>query len=238
MKVCLKYMVLFPCFMLSCAQKVDLEMDNQTVIYQASMSEERNPYLSCNQFADETFRGYIWSDSEYSDYKDCVYIDITDSPKEFLRNEDLFLQIYPFSIKNEEMNYGSSLSIKTMRKNKDNGEALVLSQIIDTYLVETELDIEPDYFFLDHFFKVCDLEEEWDGLQFVIYERRKNQEKPAPIRITKFLLPPFLVHPEHFRDVHGDALAAFHPFLEYIPELKSQPSTYYDLAEKICRSIL
>lgn len=226
--------MLFCSFLMpSCAQKVDSEFGGEAVIFQ-SQSEEREHYSSCNFFADETFRGYIWHDSEGAGYApDCVNLDIVKSPKEFLRNEDLFLQIYPFSTDDEELKYGASLPIRTIKKNEDK-EVLVLSQIIDTYLVETELQQDTDYFFLDHSFEVCNVGKEWEGLQLVIYERRAEQENAVPIRISKFLLPPFLVHPEHFRETKGSALAAFHPFLEHIPELKSEPSAYYDLAEQMC----
>ena len=240
MRICLKFVFLFLSFTISCAQKTNQEKEDHTIIYQ-SMSSGKDRYLTCNMFADDTFRGYVWSDSKTPDYKrDCVYIDITKNPKEFLKNEDLFLQIYPFSIVNNEISYGSSLPIKTIKKfiKDEEKKVLVLSHIIDTYLVETELDLEPDHFFLDHLLEVCDIEEKQGGLQLVIYERRESQEDPAPIRITQFLLPPFLVHPEHFRDANGSALAAFHPFLKYISELKSKPSSYYDLAEKMCRLTL
>ena len=241
MRMCLKLVFLFLFFIVSCAKKANQEQqDNHTIIYQ-SMSSGKDRYLTCNMFSDDTFRGYIWSDSEEPDYKkDCVYIDITRSPKELLRNEDLFLQIYPFSIVNGEMNYDSSLLIKTVKKfvKDEKKKVLATSHIIDTFLVETELGLEPDYFFLNHLLEVCDIGEKQAGLQLVIYERRENQEDHAPIRITQFLIPPFLVHPEHFRDVNGNALAAFHPFLKYISELKSKPSSYYDLAEKMCQLTL
>lgn len=235
------FFILF--FTVSCAKHVKQNnSESYAFFYQSSSVEEKNRYISCNVFADETFRGYVWQDSKSSVHnEECIYLDIVKSPKGLLRNEDLFLQIYPFSIDNEGINYGSSFPIRTVRKPSTNDEEediLVLSQIIDTYLVETELDLETDHFFLDHVFKICDVGEEWDGLQLVIYERRNSPKEPIPVRVSKFLIPPFLIHPEHFRDTHGEALAAFHPLLEYIPQIKSRPSEYYDLAKNLCISVL
>ena len=233
MTACLKYTVFFSFFMMSCAQKLNLGLEGDTIICNKSMGDRENNYMSCNFFADETFRGYVWSD--LADSKpDCVHVKITKYPQELLRNEDLFLQIYPFSIKEGKPRYGESLPIETLTENQE--EAVVLSQLIDIYLIEKELKLNPDHFFADHILEICKTGEEWEGLQFVIYERRLNQES-AHIRVTKFLIPPFLVHPVLFRDTQGNALAAFHPFFEFIGEFKSKPSSYYDLAEKMCLSL-
>ena len=224
---------------MACAQKVDdLEWEEQAVIYQAS-SGGKNRYLSCNRFADETFRGHIWSDSgDIGHEEGCAYVEIARHPQELLKNESLFLQVYPFSIKGGQAVYGKSLPINTLKKSSKEGkkEILASSQIIDTFLVEAELELEPDHFFLDHILEVCAIEDKWAGLQLVIYQRR--EESSVPLRTSKFLLPPFLAHPEHFRDTKGQALAAHHPFLDLVSELKSQPSAYYDRAEEMCRSFL
>lgn len=234
MKAFLKCILFFP-WILSCAEKLDFQPEgDETVIYQSG--GEKDQYLSCNRFADETFRGYVWTDSKSStNTETCITLEITKSPGNLLKNEDLFLQVYPFLIEGEETEYGSSVAIKTIKKEEGGGVTVVRSQIIDTYLVETELNLDPDYFFIDHFFELCGIEKKWDGIQIVVYKRRANQEKPAPVRITKFLLPPFLVHPEYFREAKGNALAAFHPFLRNISDFKSKPSAYYDLAERMCR---
>ena len=223
-------------FIFSCATKVDREEQDQTLIYQ-STALDTNSYFSCGLFADETFRGYIWADAEDSSQKACVYVEISKSPEELLKNDNLFLQIYPFSVIQEKMKYGSSAPIKTIRKFTDKEELLMESQIIDAHLVEAMLKLDPDYFFLDHLFKICDVSKKWDGLQFVIYERREYQDEPTIIRKTKALLPPFLAHPEYYRESKGPVLAALHPLLDSVPELKSSPSAYYDLAEKLCRPI-
>ena len=222
---------------ISCAEKRDQAFNEEAVIYQASLSDEKSQYLTCNVFSDQTFRGYLFSDSE-SSYIDseCIYLEILKSPQELLKNSDLFLQIYPFKTTKKDIEYGHSLPIKTLKNSSQTKQAIARSQIIDTHFVETVLDLPTESFFADHYFEICDITEDWEGLQLVIYERRENREVP-PIRISKFLLPPFLIHPEHFRDVKGEALAAFHPFLKYIPELKSRPSAYYRLAEDICEDL-
>ena len=228
------YILLFLFCLLSCSQKVNApghSLDT-ALIYQSTSADKKN-YMSCNFFADETFRGFIY----HSPLKEnCAYIDITESPKKLLKNEDLFLQIYPFRSHKDEIDYGSSLSIYTVNKfNKQ--KVLMKSQVIDTYIVQVELKLEADQFFLDHLLEVCDLDKKWQGLQFVIYERREEEEDPAPIRITKFLIPPLLAHPEYFREQKGSALAAYHPFLDHIPEFKSNPNNYYELADKLCSPI-
>ena len=228
------FILLFFNFALSCSQKVKAPgagLDT-ALIYQSTSPDNKN-YMSCNFFADETFRGFIY----HSPLKEnCAYIDITDSPKELLKNDDLFLQIYPFRSRRDQIEYGSSASIYTVNKfNKE--KVLMKSQIIDTYIVQVELKLEADQFFLDHLLEVCGLDKKWQGLQFVIYERRAEKENPAPIRVTKFLIPPLLVHPEYFREQKGSALAAYHPFLDHIPEFKSNPNSYYELADKLCSPI-
>lgn len=230
MSLYLKALIFAVFFLLSCAQKLNLGSE----LYVNSQES----YLSCNQFADDTFRGYIWK--AHYEGENCVSLDITDSPPLLLKNPHLFLQIYPFSMEGEEIVYGSSLPIQTLQKTakKEDQKPLILSQIIDLYLVEKELALDPELFFLDHILEVCDVGNSWQGLQLVIYERQADRDEvPLPVRRTKFLIPPFLIHPEHFREEEGEALAAFHPFLDYIPEYQSQPSAYYDLADQICEDL-
>lgn len=238
MKASLAYCFLICFFVIACAQKVDRGLDPYAIVYNESMGSEEGAYFSCNIFADETFRGSVWNDSDSSSYAEaCVYLKIEASPKDLLKNEDFFLQIYPFFVKDGAMDFDSSLRINTIRESVGNGakEIVMESAMIDTYLVQAKLRVNPDHFFLDHFFEICDIKDEWDGLQLVVYERKR--EEAVYVRTTKFLLPPFLIHPEHFRNERGDALAAYHPFLEFIPEFKSTPSSYYDYAERICNQI-
>ena len=233
MKAILAFLVF--CF-IACSQKLNLGDLNSI---HGSQSVAGNQYLSCSSFADKTFHGYIWT-ADPDSQKGCIHIDISQYPKELLENADLFLQAYPFSVRNQEMVYGSSLQIHTVPKFLRDGqrESSPRSYIIDSYFVEIDLGMELDHFFLDHLLKICDIEEKWKGLQLVIYYEKAGQD-PVPIRTSKFLLPPFLIHPEHFREENGEALGAFHPFLEYTSEMKSQSSSsYYDLAEEMCSHIL
>lgn len=217
--------------MFSCAQKMTVSLSSkaENIAYKPDSSHKKK-FMTCNFFSDETFRGYIYRSSLQ---KDCFHIDIVKSPQELLKNEDLFLQIYPFKISNDEFEYGFAQSISTVSKFEKN-KPLMKSQIIDTHIVQVELDLEADHFFLDHNLEICHVDEQWQGLQLVIYERRQEQEEPVAIRITKFLTPPFLIHPEYFRDKMGINLAAFHPFLDSIPQFKSEPDSYYKMAEQLC----
>ena len=223
----------FVCFfislILSCSHKLTAPPDSLEgrLVYQSVALNEQN-YMTCNFFSDETFRGYIYRPSSDNN---CLHIDITESPKALLRNEDLFLQIYPFRVLKEDIEYGVSLPIHTTHK-FDTEKILIKSQIIDTHLVQVELGLEADHFFLDHVLEICNIDKKWTGMQLVIYERREKES--VPIRITKFLKPPFLVHPEYHRDREGVGLSAYHPFLDYIPEFKSEPNRYYKLAEQVC----
>ena len=227
------FLLFYAVFLFSCAQKVSTLKsslnESENIIYQSALSNKRK-FMTCNFFSDETFRGYVFHSSGLDN---CFHIDITESPKELLKNDDLFLQIYPFRVSEDGLEYGLSQTIYTLPK-FDKQKVLIKSQIIDTHVVQVELDQEADHFFLDHTLEVCSLDEKWQGLQLVIYERRQGQEEPIPIRITKFLKPPFLIHPEYFRDKAGNGLAAYHPFLELIPDLKSEPGSYYKLAEQLC----
>ncbi len=235
MRLCLKLIAL-SLFLISCAQEVNQNYERHAAIYGFSLAGEReDQYQSCNEFSDETFRGYVWSHSSSPDKSSCVSMEIIEYPHELLKNESLFLQIYPFSIEWGKMRYGESLPVNTLTRDQ---EELILSNMIDAYLVEIKLKLETDYFFEDHIFELCDIGDEWAGLHLVVYERRPNQQAPAPIRTTKFLLPPFLAHPGHFRDVKGDGLAAFHPFLAYAAQPQSASKSYYDLAEEMCQSVL
>ena len=225
------FLLIFAVFMLSCAQ--------QSILSQASVDENRayslresdkKKFMTCNFFADETFRGYIYRPPSK---KNCFHIDIVESPEELLKNEDLFLQIYPFKILRDELDYGFAQTIYT-RSKMDKERVLIKSQLIDTHIIQVELDLSTDYFFLDHVLEICDLDDKWKGLQLVIYERRQGQEGAVPIRITKFLNPPFLIHPEYFRDRAGMDLTAYHPFLDYISKFKSNPESYYELEERMC----
>ena len=234
MRSSLYFLSIVPLFIISCAQKLDREYSTSAY---ASTGDNRPPYFSCNTFSDETFKGSVWSNPKSSrDQNRCIYLEINESPKELLTNEDLFLQMYLFSITDSEMIYSHSPFIRTIKKFEQNRRAdfLIRSHIIDAHLVKTKLKLDPHYFLADHFFEICDIENKWSGLQLVIYQRRGPEELPAKIRITKFLIPPFLIHPEFFKDEKGSALAALHPFLGLIPELRSTPSLYYDYAEEMC----
>ena len=193
---------------------------------------EKSSIFPVMSFLMTLLKGRVWNHSSNAK-PDCVYLEIDSYPTKLFENEDLFLQIYPFSVKEDQIEYGSSLAINTIKKIEEDDDTLITSQILDAHIVKTELALDPNHFFSDHLLEICGVGTDWEGIQFVIYERRIKQDS-APIRITKFLIPPFLAHPEHFKHEKGVELAALHPFLELIPEYKSQSQSYYDLAEDIC----
>ena len=225
-------------FIISCKQTIS-HHEESPMIHKSS-SEGQNQYLSCNSFADKTFRGYIWGDSGGVDLQDnCFYMEIINYPKELLKSNDFFLQVFPFYIVNDEPLPGNSLFVQIINKfGRGEQERVVgTSELIDIHFIEVDLELEPNYFFMDHFLKVCNVEERMKGLQLVIY-KNQNKEEGVPVRVTKFLLPPFLVNPEHFQEEHGNVLGTFHPFLKDIPQFKSKPGAYFDKAEKMCQFVL
>lgn len=217
-------------FLLSCAEKVSPDKGRDNYIYRLPSSDYKNHYMTCNVFADKTFQGYLYD----SPRENCLLMEIDKAPKTLFENDSLFLQVYPFKITESGIDYGSSIPIYTL--DKSNSQTLVESFILDSHIVTIELEKSSDSFFEEHQLEICDLEEEWEGLQLVIYERRSLwEQEPAPLRVSKFLKPPFLIHPEYFRDIKGNELAAHHPFSSYISQYNSEPAQYYELAEDICR---
>jgi len=235
MKRSLKYLSF--CFLFSCAQKVDHNWSSESLNLN-SETKDRKQYASCNLFSDKTFRGYIWRSSSSTFRPQCVNIEIVRSPGDFLTNKDLFLQIYPFTVGDDKIDYGKSLTIYTIKKSDSRKDILISSKIIDKHLVEIEMGLNVNSFFSDHFFELCNMDSKWEAIQFVLYERRTFQKEATPVRTTAFLTPPFLIHPEQFKNHKGEALAAFHPFLEHIQEFSSDSNQYYDLSEDICADVL
>ena len=184
--------------------------------------------MTCNLITSNTFQGYIYD----SPRKNCVFLEIDKGPKSLFEDNSLFIQVYPFKMNEKSLSYGDSLRIYTL--DRKTNQTLVESLILDAHIVNLELKKEGLLFFQEHRFEVCNVGEEWNGLQIVIYERRSDEDS-APIRISKFLKPPFLIHPELFGNDKGNELMAYHPFSSYIPDFKTDPAQYYKLAEEICR---
>lgn len=216
-------------FLFSCAEKVSFNTDKEgeSYIYRLPSSDYKNHYMTCNLIASSTFQGYIYD----SPRKNCVFLEIDKGPASLFEDNSLFMQVYPFKMNERNLSYGDSLRIYTL--DRETSQTLVESLILDAHIVNLELEKEGSLFFQEHRFEVCDLDEEWNGLQIVIYERRSDED-PAPIRVSKFLKPPFLIHPEYFRDSKGNELLAYHPFSSYIPDFSADSNQYYELAEEIC----
>ena len=217
---------IFIALSLSCSVKTSLPpAEENSLIYKSTGSQ--NHYMRCQFFADTNFQGYIYNSSQ----EDCVYLDILKSPKNLFKSDQLFIQIYPFTSGDNELIFDSSVPIYTFEKNNLE-EPLMKSFIIDDHIIKVDLQLNEDHFFKDHQFEICDLDENWEGLQLVIYKRVTDQEDSIPFRTSKILIPPFLVHPEYFRETKGELLTAYHPFFQFIPQ--SNPQAYYDLAEQMC----
>ena len=208
---------------ISCAQKLDV--NQETLLFNSYT--DTSAHLTCNVFSDKTFQGKIWS-SESSE--NCFFLNIDAALSSFFKTENLFLQIYPFSIKAEKVNYGDSSEITTIKRSKQNKNPLMISKVIDLDQVQAKLGLNPDNFFIDHSLEICDLGLEWDGIQLTLYLRKINSN--LPLRTTKVLLPPILTHPVHYQETRGVALGALHPFFDKISTW--QPSQYYNQAERMC----
>ena len=215
---------------LSCASKQELEGGDHAAIYAASHSPEES-LMRCNVFSDDTFQGIVAVEEDPNDSKICAQADFISSPPSLLKSGELFLQAYPFAVKRGKMSYGPSLDIEIYER--QGKSPLITSKIIDQYLAEKKLETDKKSFFSDHYFRFCGVTSEWDGMQLVIYLRRE-EGKSAPLRITKFLLPPFLSHPGHFKEEKGSILAAFHPFLSE-GAAAGESEDYYKLGQKLCK---
>ena len=218
-------------FSLSCSEKVDYIEEDFAAIY-ASTVDTNGRILQCNSFNDDTFRGKV---RPVENKKRCFDIKISKYPDNFFNTENTFLQIYPSSVTEDATKHGKSLPID-IYKNGDDSAPLVQSKIIDSYLVNEEIKTSTKSFFDNHYFRLCDLTQDWDIIQLVIYLRRSNYDEPSPIRITKFLLPPFLANPNHFKQERGDALWVYHPFFKIQNSLQIEPSSYYKISESACNS--
>ena len=217
---------------LSCASKQEFKGgEDPAGMYAASHSAE-SVYLRCNAFSDDTFQGIVAVEEGLNDDRACALVNIVHFPANFFESDKLFLQAYPFAEKRRKLSYGPSLDIEIYDRNERS--LLITTKIIDLFLIERKLQKDKKSFFEDHYFQFCGADPEWEGMQLVIY-LRKDEGKSTPLRITKFLLPPFLAHPRHFQEEKGDILAAFHPFLSLgggsdMP----QPETYYEEAKEFC----
>lgn len=223
----LTYFLLSILFLLSCAAKTT-GPDTEEISMAFRSTGQQEYFMNCHVFADNSFRGKIYN----SDQEGCIYLEINNSPSALFKTSDLFIQIYPFTQEDTELQFGPSALIHTFKKS-DSTSPLMQSFIIDSHIIKVELQLPVDSFFENHKFSICKLDEQWEALQLVIYERRDNQD-PIPIRTSQMLIPPFLVHPEYFKEQRGQLLAPYHPFFNLISQYQSDPQAYYDRAEEMC----
>ena len=225
------FLVFFSFFMLSCAKEVSLkDSQDQSVVYLPSSSKYKNHYMTCNVLKDKTFHGVLYN----SPRKNCLLLDIDKGPDRLFKDNSFSMQIFPFKVLDSELDSGQAIKIYTL--DKSNNQTLAESYALDSYIVDLELEKDGDLFFQEHYLEVCDIDDQWDGLLLVIYERRNSFRKEDPVakRVSKVLKPPFLIHPEYFRDTEGADLAAYHPFSDSISALNVEPEEYYERAEELC----
>ena len=231
---------------LRCAQQEDL-------VYQGSFNSfsPEAHRANCSYFRDDTFYGEVEAVFSASGQYDssCVEIRIFDSPERLFEIENLFVQAYPFRFEKEKEVYGLALNIDVYEKGYAFEEdPLFSTKIIDSHSVETISSSSTD-FFRDHEFKFCvkDLTK-WDAMQLVVYFESEEESdaygngngkgvkkiKHSPIRITRFLIPPFLSHPTYFQKEEGNALAIYHPFLSSDKKEDLASSYFVEQAQAIC----
>ena len=217
----------------NCSDRKDFE-DGENVVFQyASTVSDQDPFLKCNIFSDETFQGKVRPDiTPVGKYNpDCVRVDISKAPASLFKTEDLYLQAYPFSFENKERTYGPSLDIKIYKKSAKNlDDMLFKAHLVDKHLIEKSIKSSSESFFNDHYLKFCGMGEKWEGMQLVVYF--EGEEKTLPVRVTRFLTPPFLSDPYQFELQKGIQFSALHPFLK----LKGQKEVFEfnDLSSYIC----
>ena len=224
------YFIFFIIYLTACAQNLGRNNLLSGNIKMHSYGQQL--HFTCNKFRSTDFEGYVWDSA-------CVSLYITRGPRNFFaRTEDMYIQIYPFFVENEEIYYGDSVFIDTIAKSygEDSREILGSSKIIDTEFVEGTLGLNSNSFFKNHFFEICNPgQEDWFGLQLTLYKRVKYEDNPSLVGITQFLVPPFLIHPEGFMGKFGNTAAAFHPLFNRFDA--SSPINYNRYATEMCRRI-
>ncbi len=220
-------------FLLSCGVKIEYKEEDHAVAYASSLGiEGRN--LMCSPFSDDTFRGKM---TLVEDKEDCFHVRISKHPSNLFSTENIFLQVYPFSIREGATKYGKSLSM-VIYQYGDESDPLIQSQIIDSFLIDEQIGTSSKNFFRGYYFELCNIKQEsWDGVQLVTY-LRGDGDQSSPIRVTKFLLPPFLANPTHFKRERENALLVYHPFFKLKNGLKIEPSSYYEISKSVCSSDL
>lgn len=198
--------------LVSCAKKANFAGDSLI----SSSRSESDRYLKCNAFADETFRGRVKinSDKEGNYNFDCFDIDIIENPESLFKNDSLFLQAYPLTVKRgkDEFDFGKALELKIYDQESKTASPVLVSKVIDRKSIRQISEDSVDGFFKRYRVQVCHIDpKKWEGMQLVVYQEEEAR-RSKPIRVTKFLLPSFLSDPKEFGRVKEEKLAALHPF--------------------------
>ena len=152
----------------------------------------------------------------------CVDLEIKEVPESLFQENLTFVQVYPLFIRGEQTEFGASLLFEPISKT-DLMSVGETSDVLDLDFIKSVAgNSDPKTFFQRNYLRLCGLDEKWEALQLVIYLERTTQpdkdgEKPVktnlPIRITRFLIPPFFTHPGTFEEQKGLGLLALHPHL-------------------------
>ena len=197
--------------LLACSKPAD-KPEGRLGVYHSSLNKPQS-YLKCNIFSDETFHGHVSTDVENKQAQTCVVVNILKFPTNIFDEDSLFIQAYPFTYTDgDEIEYGESLRIKGFYKYGESKKNFFESNLIDKKFIQ-EMQSTPKDFFSDHYLKFCGLDPKYPAMQLVIYHKGEKQQA-IPIRVTKFLLPPFSTNPEDFEKEQGENLLPFSPFTQ------------------------
>ena len=160
------------------------------------------------------------------------------SPIGLFEVNNLFVQAYPVRFFQGELESGFALDIEIYKRDKRLEEKpLLTSDLLDAQLAKSLDSFSSNEFFRKHYFKFCSDElEKYKAVQLVVYfeDKEKEENKNSAVRTTRFLLPPFLSHPAHFKKQEGNALAAHHPFLTSKRKEELGSQHFHQLADSIC----
>ena len=225
-------LIFFLSNLLGCAQR------DETLLTQRFHSNNpEESLLKCMHFSDETFNGVVHASFSASGEIDpyCVKLEIFQSPKSLFNSEELFVQAYPLLFDNETPVYGTAMNFEIYKKS--HRDPVLSSRILEAQLVK-KLKSTPNRFFRDHYFKLCsDDLEEWEAMQLIVYfekNEKYDDVKHSPIRVTRFLIPPFLSNPNYYRKEQGDALVALHPYLHSQQKINEGTDEFFDHTSSLC----
>ena len=224
--------MVFSTGLLHCAKR-----DDSISVFNLNSQAPSEHNTQCNPFSDETFHGEakaVFSASGQYD-PSCVQVEIFKGPSSLFEVDNLFLQAYPIRFNRGEFNSGLALNIEIYQPLQK--KPLLVSELLDAQIIKKLDSSTSNEFFRKHYFKLCSEDlGQYRAVQLVVYfeDKEKETDKNSVVRTTRFLLPPFLSHPTHFKKSEGKALAALHPFLTSKKKEELGSEHFYQLANSIC----